>query len=288
MTAAPDWYPDPGTRAFLRWWDGIQWTPYTQPFPMAPPPAQARPMAPPPVPVPQPAPQPQPVKAQEGWWGRRQDVAAASRRMQLDLGISSWEAAKRQVAAKKAERAGGVVAERPPVRPTKEVAKRVPSRPAREAVEPRSRPARVVAQKVPPRRSTPAVSPEHLRVVNRWPLEEQIEVAGETYHIKAIKTVLKQAGKTVTARGVTLDDVPTYLCPEPSNEFDRNAVLVMVGIYSVGYLPAEIAVDYSPALLKLARRGEAVGCQSRIWARLEGGMARARVTVLAPEAEELQ
>jgi hypothetical protein len=64
---------------------------------------------------------------------------------------------------------------------------RPPSRPAKKAVERPSRPAKKVAERVPPRRSAGVVSPERLRVVNRWPLEEQIEVAGETYHIKAIK-----------------------------------------------------------------------------------------------------
>ena len=99
MTTAPGWYPDPGTRAFLRWWDGIQWTRNTQPFPMAPPPPQPFPMAPPPVPSPQPPPQPQPMQAKEGRRARQQAVAAESRQMQQEPGISSWEAAKRQVAA---------------------------------------------------------------------------------------------------------------------------------------------------------------------------------------------
>ena len=47
----------------------------------------------------------------------RKQAVAEARQMQQELGISSWEAAKRQVAARKAERAGGEVAERPPVRP---------------------------------------------------------------------------------------------------------------------------------------------------------------------------
>ena len=107
MTTAPGWYADPETGTLLRWWDGTQWTPHTQPFPMAPPP----------VPSLQPPPQPQPGQAKEGWQSRQQAVAAESRQMQQELGISSWEAAKRQVAAKRAERAGGEVAKRPPVRP---------------------------------------------------------------------------------------------------------------------------------------------------------------------------
>jgi len=106
MTAAPGWYSDPGTRAVLRWWDGVQWTASTQPLPMA----SSQ------VPSPQLPPQPQPVQAGEGGRARQQAVAEA-RQMQQDLGISSWEAAKRQVAARKAERAGGEVAEGPPVRP---------------------------------------------------------------------------------------------------------------------------------------------------------------------------
>lgn len=29
----PNWYPDPGNPAMLRWWDGQAWTPHTQPRP---------------------------------------------------------------------------------------------------------------------------------------------------------------------------------------------------------------------------------------------------------------
>jgi len=39
------------------------------------------------------------------------------------------------------------------------------------------------------------------------PLEEQIEVAGETYHVRDIKRVFADTGTAITARGATLDDL---------------------------------------------------------------------------------
>ncbi len=274
MTAAPGWFPDPGTGTYLRWWDGNQWTPYTQPFPP--------PEVPVPPQVPQQAmrPQVQPViqpPAKQGWWARVQAEAEDAKRMQRELGLSSWEVSKRQVAARKHEREGDTASDNAAGSLTLRL---TPEPVPHEA-------AQTVAQRPAPKRSSGKVEPSHLRVATRWALEEQIEVAGETHHINEIKKVLKGAGLQITRDGVTLDDVPTFLCPEPSNAYDRNAVMVMVGIYLVGYLPAEIAVDYSAPLLALARQGVAVGCQSRIWARIEGGMARARVTLLAPEVDEL-
>ncbi len=32
----PGWYPDPGQPGYQRYWDGIQWTPQTAPYPAAP------------------------------------------------------------------------------------------------------------------------------------------------------------------------------------------------------------------------------------------------------------
>lgn len=120
------------------------------------------------------------------------------------------------------------------------------------------------------------------------PLDEQIEVAGEQYHIGDIRRLLADAGLPLTAAGITLDPAPVLLCPEPWNPADPNAVAVMIGGYHVGYLPAHIAGAYAPVLLQMAQQDQGVACVAQVWARLEGSAARARVTVLAPAVNALR
>lgn len=125
------------------------------------------------------------------------------------------------------------------------------------------------------------------RLLRLDPLEEQIEVAGETYHIRDIKRVFTDASMTVTTQGVTLDDLECVYVPEPWNPHDPNAVAVMIGRHHVGYIPADLAEDYSAPLRRMAAEGILLTGTARIWAREQGGMARARVTVLAPAADTL-
>lgn len=121
----------------------------------------------------------------------------------------------------------------------------------------------------------------------RYPLDEQIEVVGETYRIKDINRVFKEAGLPITARGVTLDSARCILVPEPWNEHDSNAVAVMIGQHHVGYLAAELALVYTDALQRIARLGRLVTGDARIWAKSDAGIIRARVTILIPEASQL-
>lgn len=125
------------------------------------------------------------------------------------------------------------------------------------------------------------------RLLRLDPLEEQIEVAGETYHIRDIKRVFTDAGMAVTTQGVTLDDLECVYVPEPWNPHVPNAVAVMIGRHHVGYIPADLAEDYSAPLQRMAAEGILLTGTARIWAREQGGMARARVTVLAPETDAL-
>ena len=79
----------------------------------------------------------------------------------------------------------------------------------------------------------------------RHPLGEQIEVAGETHHIKDIKRVYEGIGLPITSAGATIDEIECVLVPEPWNPHDSNAVAVAVGTNHVGYLPGEMAENYA-------------------------------------------
>ena len=126
---------------------------------------------------------------------------------------------------------------------------------------------------------------EQLRLEEpRHPLDEQVEVAGETYHVKGIRRAFRDHGMPITSKGTTLDDVVCILVPERWNEHDPNAVAVLVGAHHVGYLPADLALHYSPGLLRLAELGTLASGLARIWAKADSGVIRARVTVLLPEA----
>ena len=76
--------------------------------------------------------------------------------------------------------------------------------------------------------------------------------------------------------------------PEPWNPHDPSAVAVMVRTFQVGHLPAALARRYHGHLIPYAQRRQLVTGHARIWGQLEsGGMVRARVTVVVPEAAVL-
>lgn len=120
----------------------------------------------------------------------------------------------------------------------------------------------------------------------RYPLDEQVEVVGETYRVKDIRRVFEEAGMPITESGVTLKSVRCILVPEPWNEHDPNAVAVMVGQNHVGYLAADLAASYTDGLLNIARLGSLATGEARIWAKSDDGIIRARVTILIPEASQ--
>ncbi len=61
----------------------------------------------------------------------------------------------------------------------------------------------------------------------RHPLDEQVEVVGETFHVKGIKKVFREQGRPITSSGSTLEEVTCILVPEPWNPHDVNAVAAL-------------------------------------------------------------
>lgn len=122
----------------------------------------------------------------------------------------------------------------------------------------------------------------------RFPLEEQVEVIGETHYVKGIKRVFAQQGLTITPQGATLEMMTCALVPNPWNAHDPNAVAVCVDGQQVGHLPAEMCPDYAPHLIALARHEVLVTGEARLWAKSDAGVVRARVTILIPEARQLR
>ncbi|WP_212804782.1 HIRAN domain-containing protein [Actinocatenispora sera] len=88
-----------------------------------------------------------------------------------------------------------------------------------------------------------------------------VEVAGESHHAKAIRTVLGNAFKP-SGTEVRID---VELVPEPGNRHDQHAVAVRVGKHLLGYLPREEAVRYSPVLSRLASHGWTPRVMARVW-----------------------
>ena len=55
-------------------------------------------------------------------------------------------------------------------------------------------------------------------------------------------------------------------------------------VHQVGHLPADLAVSYAAPLAGLAAAGALATGEARLWAKSDGGVVRARVTILIPEA----
>src|SRR5262249_51145825 len=103
-----------------------------------------------------------------------------------------------------------------------------------------------------------------------------------------IRKLFRECGMPITAAGCTLESEVCFLVPEPWNPHDPNAVAVMVRTFHVGHLPAPLARHYPRRLIPYAPRRQLVTGNARIWSLVEsGGIVRARVTVVVPEAAVL-
>ncbi|MFF1877499.1 HIRAN domain-containing protein [Leifsonia sp. NPDC058230] len=104
-----------------------------------------------------------------------------------------------------------------------------------------------------------------------WP---DIEVEGEAYRRAEVSRLFLGIGRA--EGGVTMQQA--QLVPEPTNQYDRNAVKVVIRGEHVGYVPADFSARVASACKRLTRGSVAV-VPARVWARVDGGTWRARVTL---------
>ncbi|MEP6479272.1 MAG: HIRAN domain-containing protein [Rhodoglobus sp.] len=104
-----------------------------------------------------------------------------------------------------------------------------------------------------------------------WP---DIEVEGEAYRRAEVSRLFNGIGRP--EGGVTMQQA--HLLPEPSNRYDRNAVKVLIRGEHVGYVPADFSARVASTCKGLSRGSVAV-VQARVWARVDDGTWRARVTL---------
>ena len=76
-------------------------------------------------------------------------------------------------------------------------------------------------------------------------------VVGESNYQGALRNLSRGHVK----EGVKLEKL-ALLVPEPTNSFDKNAVLVMIDDKKVGYLSREDAIDFHKSMVCLNRQGE--------------------------------
>lgn len=120
-----------------------------------------------------------------------------------------------------------------------------------------------------PASSTPPVR----RLGPRW---GEIEVQGESFRRDAVRRLFDELG--LSEGGVTQQTA--HLVPEPSNQYDSNAVRVLIGRWHIGYVPKEISAEVASAL----GAGEGVA-PVRVWADPKDGAWRARATLFPAVVE---
>lgn len=104
---------------------------------------------------------------------------------------------------------------------------------------------------------------------------EDLEVSGESFHRGGIGHIFQTLGRA--EGGVTMQIA--HLVPDPKNEYDKNAVRVLVLGEQVGHVPQESSAAIARACARVGH-GNVATTLARIWARNDDGVWRSRVTLM--------
>ncbi|MGV9710007.1 hypothetical protein ACWDTI_05025 [Gordonia sp. NPDC003424] len=134
---------------------------------------------------------------------------------------------------------------------------------------------------------TPAVGSHPVRAStsrtpSSTPLVTDVEIAGESYHQESFARLFRTAAKPLG--GLIWRDAE--LVPEPKNPYDRHAVAVHIGGLVVGHVPAEMAPEVQPKVIRANKSHTHVIVAARVWAIFEHGKWSARVTLEPSEEHE--
>lgn len=86
-----------------------------------------------------------------------------------------------------------------------------------------------------------------------------VDVAGETFHQADLDQIFHPGPEP------EISDVPATLRRAPRNRYDSNAVEVRIQGRLAGYIPRELAAEWSSYLAPLEAAGRVVSCQAHVW-----------------------
>ena len=92
---------------------------------------------------------------------------------------------------------------------------------------------------------------------------ELVDAAGESNY----RTALLRHFQPVPGAGPLIEDCTFELVPEPDNPYDNTAVSIRRNDDVLGYLPAEVAEDYFPALATVSVKGQLILASGTVWAK---------------------
>src|SRR5438034_2000020 len=97
-----------------------------------------------------------------------------------------------------------------------------------------------------------------------------VQVVGEAYRQAEVASV---AGGVGTDGPIRTEHIAA-LIPEPTNQYDSNAIKVDIDGHHVGYLARDLAVAYGPIVRWLQRRGRYLGVRAHLYAGWDRGDSR--------------
>lgn len=89
------------------------------------------------------------------------------------------------------------------------------------------------------------------------------EVAGEFARMENIHAAIGR--KPERDEEIERDDLVAALVPEPTNQYDKNAVMVQINGQHVGYLERDVAAVYLPVIREVWDAGSVAATGARVW-----------------------